>query len=131
MKSTFACPHCKSVLNPSIKILLAIKYKNKRGMILLSPQPGNYKFICDSSVASVLKPGASLNFFCPVCSESLTSPANKKFVELALVDPGKQERKVEFSRIFGTHATFIIDGDNVTPYGDDVEETGATNFFGS
>ncbi len=131
MKSTFACPHCQSVLNPSVKILLAVKYKTKQGMILLSPQPGNFKFICDPSVSAVMKPGATLTFFCPVCAKDLTSPANKKFVELILVDPNHHTRKVEFSRIHGTHATFVIDGDNVTPFGDDVDDFGSTNFFGS
>lgn len=131
MKNTFACPHCQSVLNPSVKILLAVKYKKKQGMILLSPQPGNYKFICDSSVSAAMKPGATLTFFCPVCTADLTSPANKKFVEISLVDANKNTRKVEFSRIYGTHATFIVDEDNVTPYGEDVDESGNTNFFGS
>ncbi len=131
MKSVFACPHCKSVLNPSVKILLAVKYKTKRGMILLSPQPGNFKFICDSSVSAVIKPGATLSFFCPVCAENLTSPANKKFAELMMLDPNQNSRKVEFSRILGTHATFIVDGDDVTPFGEDVEDTNSTNFFGA
>lgn len=130
MKNTFACPHCRSVLNPSVKILLAVKYKNKQGMILLSPQPGNYKFICDPSVSASIKPGGSLTFFCPVCSTDLTSPANKKFVELILLDANQETRKVEFSRIYGTHATFVIDENNVTPYGEDVEDAGPTNFFG-
>jgi len=131
MKNTFACPHCRSVLNPSVKILLVVRYKKKQGMILLSPQPGNYKYLCDPTVESTLKTGAALNFFCPVCSENLESPSNKKFVEILLEDAGGRERKVEFSRIYGTHATFIVDGDEVTPYGDDVEDFGQTNFFGS
>ncbi|MCP4291640.1 MAG: hypothetical protein GY780_07370 [bacterium] len=131
MKNTFSCPHCESVLNPSVKILLGVKYRNKKGLVLLSPQPGNYKFICDSSVSAVLKPGSTLNFFCPVCSADLVSPANKKFAEINLSGPGDHFRKVEFSRIFGTHATFIIDGDNITPFGDEVDGIGSTNFFGS
>ena len=47
MKNIFTCPHCEAVLNPSVKILLVIGYRKKKGMILLSPQPGNYKYICD------------------------------------------------------------------------------------
>ena len=39
--------------------------------------------------------------------------------------------KVEFSRVFGTHATFVIDGDEVQAYGDDAEDFNATNFFGA
>jgi len=130
MKTTFACPHCHSVLNPSVKILLGVKYKKKQGMILLSPQPGNYKMICDTSVSAAIKPGSTLNFFCPVCSSDLVSLANKKFAQLEIIDPNNNVRKVEFSRIFGTHATFIIDGDEITPYGDDVDDFGTTNFFG-
>jgi len=99
-------------------------------MILLSPQPGNFKYICDPSVSAVMKNGATLTFYCPVCSADLTSPANKKFVELNLVDPNGGIRKVEFSRVLGTHATFIVDGDEITPYGDNVEDMGPTNFFG-
>ena len=130
MKTTFACPHCHSVLNPSVKILLGVKFKKKQGLILLSPQPGNYKIICDASVSSVVKPGSLLNFFCPVCSVNLVSPGNKEFSELNIIDPNNNSRKIEFSRKFGTHATFILDGDEITPYGDDVDDDISTNFFG-
>ena len=131
MKSVYGCPHCQTVLNPSVKVLLVIKYRNKKGMILLNPQPGNFKFICDKSVESVMKAGATVTFFCPVCGADLTSPSNKKFAELALIDPNGNKRKVEFSRSFGTHATFIVDGDTVTSYGDDADDFSSTNFFGA
>ena len=60
MKNLFVCPHCQSVLNPNVKILLVASYGKKRGLVLLSPQPGNYKFIADSSFEDALRPGASL-----------------------------------------------------------------------
>jgi hypothetical protein len=131
MKKTFTCPHCHAVLNPSVKVLLVVKYKRKQGLILLSPQPGNYKFICDPSVCAVMDEGSMITFYCPVCSADLTSPANKKFVELNLVDPNGGIRKVQFSRVHGTHATFIVDGEEIIPYGENVEDFGPTNFFGS
>ena len=131
MKSVYGCPHCKAVLNPSVKVLLVIKYNKKRGMILLSPQPGNFKFICDKSVEDVVKPGATVTMSCPVCSTDLTSAANKKFVALDLIDPNGNKRRVEISPVYGTHATFLIDGDEVVSYGDDAEESGSTNFFGA
>ncbi len=109
---------------------MGVKFNKKQGLILLSPQPGNYKFICDASVSSAVKPGSTLNFFCPVCSADLVSPSDKKFAELHIIDPNKKIRKVEFSRIFGTHATFIIDGEEVTPYGDVVDDDSSPNFFG-
>ncbi len=131
MKSVYGCPHCETVLNPSVKVLLVVKYSKKKGMILLSPQPGNFKFICDKTVEGALSPGATVTFFCPVCGADLTSPGNKKFAELAFFDPNGHKRKVEFSRVYGTHATFVIDGDEVQAYGDDAEDFNATNFFGA
>ena len=130
MKSVYGCPHCNTVLNPSVKILLVAKYNKKRGMILLSPQPGNFKFICDTSVENLLKPGATVSFSCPVCGEDLTSPGNKKFAELTLQDPNGHMCKVEFSRTFGTQATYLVDGQKVTAYGDDADDFNTTNFFG-
>jgi hypothetical protein len=130
MKKRFTCPHCDAVLNPNVKIVLVATYRKRRGMILLSPQPGNYKFICDPSVEDILKPGAKVKFSCPACTADLTSPANDKFTELHMGVHGQEPMKVEFSRVYGTHATIIIDGEEVTTYGEDVENFGNTNFFG-
>ncbi len=130
MKIVYGCPHCETVLNPSVKILLVAKYNKKKGMILLSPQPGNFKFICDHSLENSIKPGATVTFYCPVCGADLTSPDNRKFARLILIAPNGRKQKVEFSRIYGTHATFIIDGDEVKAYGEDTEEFNPPNFFG-
>ena len=62
MKKNFTCPHCDAVLNPSVKILLTVSYRNRRGMILLSPQPGNFKFILDKTVEDKLKVGSKVKF---------------------------------------------------------------------
>ena len=131
MKSVYGCPHCETVLNPSVKILLVITYNKKKGMILLSPQPGNFKFICDKTVGNKVKPGATVTFSCPVCGKDLTSPRDKKFAELILIDPNGNPRQVEFSRIYGKQATFVIDGNEVTSYGDDADNICPTNFFGA
>lgn len=130
MKNTFLCPHCQSVLNPNVKILLAAKYGGKRGMVLLSPQPGNYKFIADKTFAEALRPGAEVQFFCPVCSQDLTAASSKQMVELRLLTPGHESRRVQFSRAYGVHATFVIDGAEVTTFGDDAEDLDNINFFG-
>jgi transcription elongation factor Elf1 len=131
MKNIFTCPHCEAVLNPSVKILLVIGYRKKKGMILLSPQPGNYKYICDESVEKHLSEGAKVRFACPVCTEDLTSPSNDKMSEMHLVAPGRAPRRVEFSRIYGKNATFVFDGEDVTAFGEDADQLGSTNFFGA
>ena len=131
MKNDFTCPHCLAVLNPSVKILLVVSYRNTKGMILLSPQPGNYKYICDSSVERHLSLGSKIRFSCPVCSEDLTSPANSQLVELKMTAPGREPRRVEFSRIYGKNATFILDGEDVISFGEDADDIGSPNFFGA
>jgi hypothetical protein len=130
MKNLFLCPHCEAVLNPNVKITLAARYGRRRGMMLLSPQPGNYKFITDPSFAEALKPGARLTFYCPVCSEELTSQASDRVVELHMSTPGRPLRRVGFSRAHGVRATFIVDEDSVTLYGEDADEFENLNFFG-
>ncbi len=130
MKNIYACPHCEAVLNPSVKILLVISYRKKKGMILLSPQPGNFKYICDKSVEKDLAEGAKIRFSCPVCSTDLTSASNSQLAELRMIAPDREPRRVEFSRIYGKQATFIFDGEDVISFGDDADNPGETNFFG-
>ncbi len=129
MKNVYSCPHCQSVLNPNVKILLTARCGKKRGMILLSPQPGNFKFIADPQFETAMTPGDKVTFACPVCSEELTSPTSKKLVELQLVQ-GDTRKRVEFSRFHGEQATFVINGDSVVTYGDDAPMYDSLNFFG-
>ncbi len=131
MKNIYSCPHCQAVLNPSVKILLVFGYKKKKGMILLSPQPGNFKYICDPSVEKHLSHGAKIKFACPVCSEDLTSSTNSQMAELRMSSPGREPRRVEFSRIYGKQATFIFDEEDVVSFGDDADDLGLGNFFGA
>ena len=130
MKNIYTCPHCATVLNPSVKILLVARHHDRRGMILLSPQPGNFKYICDSSLEEGLAAGDLVAFSCPVCTFDLTSVADFRFAELILRAPGHGEARIEFSRAYGTHATYVIDGQSATPFGEDAGDD-ETNFFGA
>jgi hypothetical protein len=51
--------------------------------------------------------------------------------ELRMVHADREPRRVEFSRIYGKQATLIFDGEDVTPFGDDADDLGLGNFFGS
>jgi hypothetical protein len=130
MKNQYVCPHCRAVLNPNVKIILVIQHRGRRGLILLSPQPGNFKFVLDPGVEATLQPGAKVKFGCPACAADLTSPTNRHFAQLNLVVPGQEPRRVEFSRLHGTHATFIVSGDRVKAYGEDADDYRRVNFFG-
>ncbi len=129
MKKTCFCPHCNAVLNPNEKVIFIVDDGERKGLILLSAKPGDYRLIADQNFA--LKKGRAATFSCPVCSQSLTSAVNDKFVEIKLDQGGSALSTVEFSRVFGEHATFIIDGREMASYGEDADEMGDVNFFGS
>jgi len=131
MKNVYLCPHCGANLNPSVKIILLVAHRRRKGLILLSPQPGNFKFVCDQHVAEVVRSGARVNFHCPVCQADLTSGVHAGFAELYRDVGGRVPERVFFSRKFGTHATFVTKGDVVAAFGDDADEFAKVNFFGS
>jgi hypothetical protein len=131
MKTVYLCPHCHANLNPNVKIVLVASHRRRKGLILLSPQPGNYKYIWDEHLAEVVNPGVKVTFSCPVCHADLTSPSHRDFAELFIDSPDRKPRRVLFSRQHGTHATFIDKGDVMVAYGEDVDDFERKNFFGA
>ncbi len=130
MKWKYNCPHCKTVLNPNVKIVVAVRRGKLRGLMLLSPRPGNYQFICDDDFGAQVKDGTLLDFFCPACGVDLTSAASPKLAEIDLHQPNQPVKKIQFSKVHGEHATFILDGETVVPFGDDAFLYDEVNFFG-
>ncbi len=131
MKKKFVCPHCKGVLNPNVKIILLADTGEARGLVLLSPQPGNYKYLCDSSLEKHLRHGETIDFACPVCHADLMAASDPSLAALELHMESHPVRRVEFSRVFGTHATFVISEDEVDAYGEDADGYDPMNFFGA
>ena len=131
MKRSYQCPHCHGVLNPNVKVILAVRYRKRECLMLLSPQPGNFKVICDEEFEREVPDGASVHFRCPLCAADLTSPRSKKFAHLLVANPGGTMSRVEFSRVQGVHATFVVTEDEVTPYGADAVGYDPVNFFGA
>ena len=127
MKRTYFCPHCGATLNPNVKIVLTAVHGDERGLILLSPQPGNYKSIIPPELT--LEVGDLLELYCPVCNADLaTSPT------IARVDfrfSTGTEGSVSFSRRYGEHATYLVSEDQVRTYGAHAEALDeGTNYFG-
>ncbi len=127
MKWKYCCPHCKGVLNPHTKIILVARRGRRQGVVLLSPRPGNYTTIADDTFP--LNRGEMASFFCPICGHDLVAP-QKKLAELLLLLPGLKTKRIQFSRVYGEHATFILDGETLIPYGEDADLYGKINFFG-
>ena len=119
MLARFLCPHCRTVLNPADAIILAVKVGENCGLILLSPRPADYRYVCDATFGDQLKIGDTVDFSCPACATDLTSPLSDKLVEILIVTPDQEIKVARFSRICGEQATFVHDGKEVQSYGKD------------
>lgn len=128
MKRLYECPHCRATLNPNVKIVLQAAKGSNRGLILLSPQPGNYTVHPAENLD--LQNGDLLTFRCPVCHADLQSPISKDLAEIGFRNVNGEVGRVSFSRVFGEHATFFIVGEEVRVYGEDAGRYKGLNPFG-
>jgi len=128
MKRTYTCPKCQSILNPNVKIILTAIVKKMRGMILFSPNPGNYTAILPKDITP--KKGDKVEFRCPVCGVELTSKINENLAEINFHLENGLEGKVKFSRLYGEQATYFVTDENVRSYGENAGAYGNMNFFG-
>lgn len=129
MADKYYCPHCRADLNPGTKIILRVVHGDRSGLLLFSPQVGNYACVLPERFQ--LEPGETVAFSCPVCHASLASPSDERLGEILLSREGEELARVNFSRVFGEQATFVIAGGRVESYGDDASSFGSVNFFGA
>jgi hypothetical protein len=128
MKRSYSCPRCQATLNPNVKVILTAVSAGRRGLVLLSPQPGNYNAIMSEELP--IQVGDLVEFRCPVCNALLTSGENENLAALRFRFSTGLQGTVLFSRRYGEHATYFISDDEVRTYGDDLGQGASVNFFG-
>lgn len=129
MKREYYCPHCEGTLNPNVKIVLLISHGDQKGLILASPHPGNYELVVPEELN--LHKGDVVTIECPVCRADLQSNADEMLAKIGFRDPTGASGHVDFSRIFGEHATYFVTEETVQSYGEHAEQYHGRNFFGS
>ena len=127
-ENNFLCPKCRAQLVPNRKIVLLAKTeRGPSGLLLLSPQLGEYS--ATTHAAFKLQDGEKVDIFCPVCHEDLGDYMDhQNLARVIMVDENGDEFDIVFSEIIGQHSTYKIHGDNVESYGEDAELY--TNFWG-
>jgi hypothetical protein len=105
MHWTYTCPHCDEVLNPEHDIIVRAEHGERRFLIGLHPQPGNYEV--DLPPDETLPEGTTWTLSCPVCDSSLTSELSDELCAIDMSCHGERHR-VYFSRIAGEEATFVV-----------------------
>ncbi len=127
MDIRYRCPHCGAHLNPVNEIILRTRWRDRAGLLLLHPQPGNYSVVFAHDAQPQV--GTSVDIDCPVCGVSLTSSRDSKMAELVFEAAGTRGLVV-FSRTYGTHATYVISAGTVQSFGEDSDQA-LVNFWGA
>lgn len=128
MKRAYFCPHCRGLLNPGAKVIFVIEHGRDRGLLLLSPELGDYAAVLAKS--HPIEPGALNEFFCPICHHELRSPASDNLVEILCRQADGSEARVDFSRVAGEHATFVCGPRGIASFGEHAPRYEDVNFFG-
>ena len=116
MKTKNLCPHCRSVINVNEKLVLVAKRKAcTKGIILLHTELGNYENEKNPDFA--IKDYEEVDFFCPICSESLEYKFKMSLVSVLMVDEFEKESIVVFSKIYQKKCTYHIIDNKIESYG--------------
>lgn len=116
----FICPICRGHLRIGDDLIFSLKKKNnKKGLIILSPELGNYTYRKHDDLE--LEKGEELTFFCPICHANLTSDVDKNLVKVTMVDEKGERYEILFSDIVGEESTYKVKGKEVFKTGSDAE----------
>ena len=120
-KNDYLCPKCKGHLNAGGYVIFSTKNnRNKKGLILLSPDVGSYTYKHHDEY--VFEEGEIVEFNCPICLKNLKSSSHPEFAGIIMVDHHNLEYNVLFSRKTGVKSTYVISPDDVEVFGDDAAD---------
>lgn len=129
MRRSYFCPHCEGLLNPGSLVVFVIEDQGRRELVLLSPEPGNYAMVYRDTI--VLVPGKPYMLRCPMCDADLVSPDDDRLLEINSRSDDGSTVRVQFSRIYGQHATYLLSRGGVEQFGEHAERLDPVNFFGA
>ena len=108
MEVAYLCPHCRGAINAGNNIILSVKSsKNKIGLVLLHEEIGNYTV--DLSPTLAVEIGEIVDFYCPICHESLNIKKGDSLARYIRLENGVDESYIIISRAYGEKITFKVD----------------------
>jgi hypothetical protein len=117
MESSFICPYCRGHLKVGDTVVFRVRNQKKNfGLLLLSPQIGNYDSVKNPEFEYTA--GEAIEFFCPLCSHTLSTTINENLIFVLMVDSQRVEHNIYFSRISGEKSTYQVTGDTVMAAGE-------------
>ncbi len=120
MKVTYLCPHCRGAINADNNIILSARSStNKIGLVLLHEEIGNYTVSLSSSLS--VKAGETVDFFCPICHESLNMKKGELLAKYIRLEDDIKEASIIISRVYGENITFKVDENkHIESYGENL-----------
>lgn len=113
MAIQYLCKVCRGHLNVKTSIILAAQKVNsdKRGLVYLNPELGNYTSTTHESF-QLLK-GEEYIYTCPICGAQLNSRKYYHLVRIVMIDDEGKEFNIYFSDIAGEKCTYKIRGTKI------------------
>jgi hypothetical protein len=113
MAIQYLCKVCRGHLNVKTSIILAAQKvnSNKRGLVYLNPELGNYTSTTHESFQ--LMQGEEYIYTCPICGAQLNSRKYYHLVRLVMIDDEGKEFNIYFSDIAGEKCTYKIRGTKI------------------
>lgn len=117
MENYFICPHCRGHLKVGESIIFRIRNQEReKGLLLLHPEIGNYSSIKHPHFQ--IKEGERIDFFCPICMQSLDAAMDENLVHVIMVDEKDRSHDIYFSRIAGEKSTYQVSEEGVRATGE-------------
>lgn len=128
MENNYLCPKCNAYLNVGENIILTAKNRcGDKGIVLLSPELGNYRI--EKHPFFIIKEGDHVNLYCPSCGENLAARnLSDNLAKMIMIDQQENEYEIYFSEIAGEHCTYKIKEGILESFGGD--STVYVNHFG-
>ncbi|MFO7922559.1 MAG: hypothetical protein R6U58_02565 [Bacteroidales bacterium] len=118
MEYDYLCPICEGHLRVGDKLVFAAKTReNKKGLIFLSPELGNYT--TEHHPSFDIQEGEEYRYYCPICHASLNQPEKDKLVKIFMVDENEEEFEIFFSGIAGEKCTYRMRDKEKEEFGPD------------
>ncbi len=116
MTNDFICPSCSGHLVVENFLVLSVKNSSdKKGLIFLSPQIGDYSSFKNRSFE--LPENEAVEVFCPICKFDLRmSSIHENLVRIVLVNKEDKNDEIYFSCVVGEQCTFKVRDGEVLEY---------------
>ena len=117
MNNQYICPLCRGHLRVGEYIIFKIRNtRREKGLLLIHPELGNYSSIKHPQFH--FEEGERIDFFCPICMQSLDAALDANLVHVVLIDEYMKEHEIYFSRTAGEKSTYTVSDEGIKATGE-------------